>query len=135
MTTNPQQPLFGTVLVANRGEIACRVIKTARRMGIATVAVYSDADREARHVTLADEAVHIGPPPSRESYLSMDRIIAACRHTGAEAVHPGARGLQGEHDARPDEERHVGCQSACDRADEEDDAGDHQRLLTTHPVS
>ena len=81
--------MFKKILIANRGEIACRVIKTARRMGIATVAVYSDADRDARHVALADEAVHIGPPPARESYLSMDRIIAACRQTGAEAVHPG----------------------------------------------
>ena len=81
--------MFKKILIANRGEIACRVIKTARRMGIATVAVYSDADRDARHVELADEAVHIGPPPARESYLSMDRIIAACRQTGAEAVHPG----------------------------------------------
>ena len=81
--------MFGKILVANRGEIACRVMKTARRMGIATVAVYSDADRDALHVSLADEAVCIGPPPSRESYLVMDRIIAACRQTGAEAVHPG----------------------------------------------
>ena len=81
--------MFKKILIANRGEIACRVIKTARRMGIATVAVYSDADRDARHVGLADEAVHIGPPPARESYLSMDRIIAACKETGAEAVHPG----------------------------------------------
>jgi propionyl-CoA carboxylase alpha chain len=81
--------MFKKILIANRGEIACRVIKTARRMGIATVAVYSDADREARHVALADEAVHIGPPPARESYLSMDKIIAACKQTGAEAVHPG----------------------------------------------
>ena len=81
--------MFKKILIANRGEIACRVIKTARRMGIATVAVYSDADREARHVGLADEAVHVGAPPARESYLSMDRIIAACKQTGAEAVHPG----------------------------------------------
>jgi propionyl-CoA carboxylase alpha chain len=81
--------MFKKILIANRGEIACRVIKTARRMGIATVAVYSDADRDARHVGLADEAVHIGPPPARESYLSMDKIIAACKSTGAEAVHPG----------------------------------------------
>jgi propionyl-CoA carboxylase alpha chain len=81
--------MFKKILIANRGEIACRVIATARRMGIATVAVYSDADRDARHVEQADEAVHIGPPPSRESYLMMDRIIDACRTTGAEAVHPG----------------------------------------------
>ena len=81
--------MFIKLLVANRGEIACRVIKTAKKMGIATVAVYSDADREALHVSLADEAVHIGAAPSRESYLSMDRIIAACKQTGAQAVHPG----------------------------------------------
>ena len=81
--------MFEKILIANRGEIACRVIKTARRMGIRTVAVYSEADREARHVELADEAVCIGPAPARESYLSMDRIIAACRETGAQAVHPG----------------------------------------------
>lgn len=81
--------MFKKILIANRGEIACRVIKTARRMGIRTVAVYSDADRYARHVELADEAVHIGPAPSKDSYLCMDKIIAACRQTGAEAVHPG----------------------------------------------
>jgi propionyl-CoA carboxylase alpha chain len=81
--------VFKKILIANRGEIACRVIKTAKRMGIATVAVYSEADREARHVELADEAVFIGPPPSRESYLVVDRIIAACRESGAEALHPG----------------------------------------------
>ncbi len=81
--------LFSKILIANRGEIACRIIKTARRMGIGTVAVYSDADREARHVLLADESIGIGPPPSRESYLSMDRIIAACKQSGAQAVHPG----------------------------------------------
>ncbi|MFL6694264.1 MAG: acetyl-CoA carboxylase biotin carboxylase subunit [Ramlibacter sp.] len=81
--------MFTKILIANRGEIACRVIKTARKMGIATVAVYSDADRDARHVQLADEAVHIGAAPSRESYLRMDRIIEACKQTGAQAVHPG----------------------------------------------
>ena len=81
--------MFKKILIANRGEIACRVIKTARRMGIKTVAVYSDADVDARHVELADESVCIGPPPSRESYLVMDKIIAACKQTGAEAVHPG----------------------------------------------
>ena len=79
--------MFNKILIANRGEIACRVIKTARRMGIATVAVHSEADREARHVALADEAVCIGPPPSRESYLQMDRIIEACRQTGAAMVY------------------------------------------------
>jgi propionyl-CoA carboxylase alpha chain len=81
--------MFKKILIANRGEIACRVIKTARKMGILTVAVYSDADKDARHVELADEAVHIGASPSRESYLQADRIIAACKKTGAEAVHPG----------------------------------------------
>ncbi|MGH8796515.1 MAG: biotin carboxylase N-terminal domain-containing protein, partial [Caldimonas sp.] len=81
--------MFKRILIANRGEIACRVIKTARRMGIATVAVYSEADRDALHVALADEAVCIGAAPSRESYLVADRIIAACKQTGAEAVHPG----------------------------------------------
>ena len=81
--------MFDKILIANRGEIACRVIKTAKKMGIKTVAVYSDADRDARHVRLADEAVHIGPAPSRESYLRMDRIIEACKKTGAQAVHPG----------------------------------------------
>src|SRR6266852_6273168 len=81
--------MFKKILIANRGEIACRIIKTARRMGIATVAVYSEADAEALHVREADEAVLIGPPPSVESYLRIDRIIEACRKTGADAVHPG----------------------------------------------
>ena len=81
--------MFNKILIANRGEIACRVIKTARKMGIATVAVYSEADKDARHVELADEAVCIGPPPSKESYLVADKIIAACKQTGAQAVHPG----------------------------------------------
>ncbi|MBB5041628.1 acetyl-CoA carboxylase biotin carboxylase subunit [Shinella fusca] len=81
--------MFKKILIANRGEIACRVIKTARRMGIATVAVYSDADRDALHVEMADEAVHIGPAAAAESYLVAEKIIAACRETGAEAVHPG----------------------------------------------
>ena len=81
--------MFKKILIANRGEIACRVIKTARRMGIATVAVYSDADARAPFVQMADEAVHIGPSPASESYLIADKIIAACKQTGAEAVHPG----------------------------------------------
>jgi propionyl-CoA carboxylase alpha chain len=81
--------MFKKILIANRGEIACRVMMTAKKMGIKTVAVYSEADKEARHVQLADEAVCIGPAPSRESYLMMDRIIQACKETGAEAVHPG----------------------------------------------
>ncbi len=81
--------MFTKILIANRGEIACRVIKTAKKMGIKTVAVYSDADRDARHVELADEAVHIGPAASRDSYLQGEKIIAACKQTGAQAVHPG----------------------------------------------
>ncbi|MBT8604725.1 acetyl-CoA carboxylase biotin carboxylase subunit [Polynucleobacter paneuropaeus] len=81
--------MFKKILIANRGEIACRVIKTAQKMGIKTVAVYSEADKEARHVQMGDESVCIGPAPSRESYLVMDRIIQACKDTGAEAVHPG----------------------------------------------
>jgi propionyl-CoA carboxylase alpha chain len=81
--------MFTKILIANRGEIACRVIKTARKMGIATVAVYSEADKNARHVALADEAVCIGPAASRLSYLVQDNIIAACKQTGAQAVHPG----------------------------------------------
>ncbi|WP_369025435.1 biotin carboxylase N-terminal domain-containing protein [Qipengyuania sp. RANM35] len=81
--------MFSKILIANRGEIACRVIKTAREMGIRTVAVYSDADARAPFVRMADEAVHIGPAPAAESYLIADKIIAACKQTGAEAVHPG----------------------------------------------
>lgn len=81
--------MLNKVLIANRGEIACRIIHTAREMGIQTVAVYSDADRNAQHVKLADEAVHIGAAPSSESYLCIDKIIAAAKRTGAEAVHPG----------------------------------------------
>ncbi len=81
--------MFKQILIANRGEIACRIIKTARRMGIATVAVYSEADRDALHVEMADEAVLIGPPPAAQSYLLIDKIVDACKSTGAEAVHPG----------------------------------------------
>ncbi|MEL6478767.1 MAG: acetyl/propionyl/methylcrotonyl-CoA carboxylase subunit alpha [Pseudomonadota bacterium] len=81
--------MFKKILIANRGEIACRVIKTARRMGIATVAVYSDADSNALHVAMADEAVHIGPPPANQSYIVIDKILDAIKQTGAEAVHPG----------------------------------------------
>lgn len=92
--------MFNKILIANRGEIACRVIKTARRMGIKTVAVYSDADRDALHVEMADEAVHLGPPPAAESYLLIDKIIAACKQTGAEAVHPGY-GFLSEREAFP----------------------------------
>ncbi len=81
--------MFKKILIANRGEIACRVIKTARKMGIKTVAVYSDADRNALHVSMADEAVHIGPSPAAQSYIVIDKIMAAIKATGAEAVHPG----------------------------------------------
>ncbi|WP_212525360.1 acetyl/propionyl/methylcrotonyl-CoA carboxylase subunit alpha [Actibacterium sp. MT2.3-13A] len=81
--------MFDKILIANRGEIACRVIKTARKMGIKTVAVYSDADRHALHVEMADEAVHIGPPPANQSYIVIDKIMDAIRQTGAQAVHPG----------------------------------------------
>ena len=94
--------MFKKILIANRGEIACRVIKTARKMGIKTVAVYSDADRDALHVEMADEAVHIGPPAAAQSYLMMDKIIAACKQTGAEAVHPGY-GFLSEREAFPTE--------------------------------
>ena len=81
--------MFKKILIANRGEIACRVIKTARKMGIATVAIYSDADRNALHVKMADEAVHIGPAPANQSYIVIDKVMAAIKETGAEAVHPG----------------------------------------------
>ncbi|MCZ7657311.1 MAG: acetyl/propionyl/methylcrotonyl-CoA carboxylase subunit alpha [Xanthobacteraceae bacterium] len=92
--------MFKRILIANRGEIACRIIKTARRMGIATVAVYSDADKDALHVEMADEAVHIGPPAAAESYLQIEAIVEACRRTGAEAVHPGY-GFLSEREAFP----------------------------------
>jgi propionyl-CoA carboxylase alpha chain len=92
--------MFKKILIANRGEIACRVMKTARKMGIRTVAVYSDADRDALHVEMADEAIHIGPPQAAQSYLVMEKIIDACRKTGAEAVHPGY-GFLSEREAFP----------------------------------
>ena len=81
--------MFSKILIANRGEIACRIIKTARRMDIKSVAVYSEADANALHVDIADERVCIGPPPSAQSYLIADKIIEACKKTGAQAVHPG----------------------------------------------
>ena len=81
--------MFKKILIANRGEIACRVIKTARKMGIQTVAIYSDADRNALHVQMADEAVHIGPPPANQSYIVIDKVMDAIRQTGAEAVAAG----------------------------------------------
>src|SRR4051794_34898539 len=81
--------MFRTILIANRGEIACRVIRTARRMGVRTVSVYSDADRDALHVAMADAAYPIGPAPARESYLRIDRILEAAQRSGAEAIHPG----------------------------------------------
>src|SRR6202022_2869917 len=94
--------MFKRILIANRGEIACRIIKTARRLGIATVAVYSEADRDALHVEMADEAVPIGPPPASESYLVIEKIVDACKRTGAEAVHPGY-GFLSEREAFPRE--------------------------------
>jgi propionyl-CoA carboxylase alpha chain len=92
--------MFKRILIANRGEIACRIIRTARRLGIETVAVYSEADKRALHVEMADQAVPIGPAPASESYLSIDKLIAACRRTGAEAVHPGY-GFLSEREAFP----------------------------------
>jgi len=92
--------MFKRILIANRGEIACRIIKTARKLGIATVAVYSGADRDAHHVAMADSAIAIGPPPASESYLVIEKIVAACKQSGAEAVHPGY-GFLSEREAFP----------------------------------
>src|SRR5580765_7265493 len=92
--------MFKRILIANRGEIACRIIKTARKLGIETVAVYSEADRDALHVAMADSAIAIGPPPASESYLVIEKIVAACKQSGAEAVHPGY-GFLSEREAFP----------------------------------
>src|SRR5205823_2051403 len=92
--------MFKRILIANRGEIACRVIKTARKMGIETVAVYSEADKDALHVAMADAAVAIGPPQAVESYLVIEKIIDACKRTKAQAVHPGY-GFLSEREAFP----------------------------------
>src|SRR5690242_18637489 len=81
--------MFAKILIANRGEIACRVARTARRLGVATVAIYSDADANALHVKACDEAYRVGPPPARESYLAIERIIDVARGSGAQAIHPG----------------------------------------------
>src|SRR5689334_4598537 len=99
-TSQPRAGMFKRILIANRGEIACRIIKSARRMGIETVAVYSEADRDALHVEMADQAVLIGPPPAAQCYLVIDKIVEACRATGAEAVHPGY-GFLSEREAFP----------------------------------
>ena len=92
--------MFKRILIANRGEIACRIIKTARKLGIETVAVYSEADRDALHVEMADSAIAIGPPQASESYLVIEKIVAACKQSGAEAVHPGY-GFLSEREAFP----------------------------------
>ncbi len=81
--------MFKKILIANRGEIACRIIKTSKSMGVETVAVYSDADRDALHVKMADQSIYIGPSPASESYLAIDKLIAAAVESGAEAIHPG----------------------------------------------
>jgi len=90
--------VFKKVLIANRGEIACRVLRTCKRLGIATVAVYSDADAGAPHVKLADEAVRVGPPPVKDSYLNIEAVLGAAKQTGADAIHPGY-GLLSEKEA------------------------------------
>src|SRR6185503_16100979 len=92
--------MFKKILIANRGEIACRIIKSARKLGIKTVAVFSEADRDGLHVEMADEAVAIGAPPAAQSYLVIDKIVEACRATGAQAVHPGY-GFLSEREAFP----------------------------------
>ena len=89
--------MFKKILIANRGEIACRIISSCNKLSIPTVAVYSDADKSALHVKMADEAVNIGPAPSTQSYLSIDKIISACKKTNADAVHPGYGFLSENH--------------------------------------
>src|ERR1700743_520189 len=108
--------MFKRILIANRGEIACRIIKTARKMGIATVAVYSEADRDALHVEMADDAVFIGPPAAAESYLVIEKIVEACKTTGAEAVHPGY-GFLSEREAFPRALQKAGVVFICPNPD------------------
>src|SRR3569623_2456715 len=98
--SSSKKNMFKRILIANRGEIACRIIKSARKMGIETVAVYSEADKDALHVEMADTAVLIGPPPAAQSYLIIEKLIAACQETGAEAVPPGY-GFLSEREAFP----------------------------------
>ena len=119
------------VLVANRGEIAVRVMRTCAERGIETVAVFSDADRLAPHVLMADHAVHIGPPPARESYLVIDKIIAACKATGADAVHPGYGFLSENEDfVEP-----ATAPASSPRSQDRGDAADGQQDRGARPVS
>ena len=134
--------MFKKILIANRGEIACRVIRTARRMGIKTVAVYSDADARAPHVRMADESVRLGPAPASESYLKAELIIDACKATGAEAVHPGygflsrARELrQGAGEGRDRLHRPAAQRDRGDgRQDRIEETGARRRASTSSPA-